>query len=174
MTLAEFRASMTLITPTQYENVYGHGIMDGAKQGDMVRCYDSGAWILYRAATGDHWMHLETEEYETAGDYDLKDMEETLYRWTHPEDQTDAATDSGQEPTPGPDSDHHERAEWAARIAKNNPAHAARLAACLMMQGADLDKGRPDPQQAQAFADEAGRDWTPGILAYAAEAHTRA
>lgn len=86
----------------------------------------------------------------------------------------DQASGSGDFQTPGPDSDHQERSEWAAQTAARSPAHAARLAACLMMQGADLDGGRPDPQAAQAFADEAGRDWTPGILAYAAEAHTKA
>ena len=75
--------------------------------------------------------------------------------------------------TPGPDSNHEERAEWAAKTAARDPAHAARLAACLMMQGASTRGEEPDATATDAFAAEAGCDWTPGILAYAAQAYAK-
>jgi hypothetical protein len=174
MTLAEFRASMTLVTPTQYENVYGKGIMDAAQQGDMVRCYDSGAWILYRAATGDHWMHLEAEEYETAGDYDLQDMEETLYRWTHPTDQTNAATDSAPaDPLPGENADSDDYHEWAGRNIGSRKQNA-RLAAILLMTLCDPEGRRPHRDDILNMAREMGSDYTASLLMLAGEIHKHA
>ncbi|HMT45501.1 MAG TPA: hypothetical protein PKE59_00135 [Novosphingobium sp.] len=80
MTLEEFRASVQLMTPADYDATYGPVLADICQPREWIRCYDSGAWIIYRA-DGTHWLDLEGEFYSTADGYSLPEMEATLWRW---------------------------------------------------------------------------------------------
>lgn len=80
MTIEEFRASVQIMTPATYDQLYGPVLADLCEPGDWIRAYGSGAWIIYRA-DGTHWLDLEGEEYSTDEGYTLPEMESTLWRW---------------------------------------------------------------------------------------------